>query len=368
LNDASTPRVIALLPSLDLGGGIESYARAVLGSLEASGAQVRRLVLATTPGRPSIRRKASFIREALVATREHSPGQAIVIAFHPSFTGLVGLMLRASDSQGTGFVVHHGWESWRSRPVRDRLTARSRIRLVAASTHTAGALAHVGNAQVLNPGIPRDRFDRLIRLARPTEQPWTILSVFRLPQFRGKGGPELIEACLRVRDEGREAKLVIAGRGPAPTDLRERAKEHAWIEVVESPTDAQLDQLFGRGDLLVLGTRSHASKGTGEGFGIVLVEAALAGLPLVAPAFGGARDAYLEGLSGLRPRDESPQELASVLRWFADNQDRAGRMGENARRWAKTRFDPDAYDHEVASVFLGRDHVPSMPIVLEELP
>jgi glycosyltransferase involved in cell wall biosynthesis len=304
----------------------------------------------------------------MTAMRGSSAGRTVVIAFHPSFTGLVALMLRVAVDRGMGFVVHHGWESWRAHPLRDRLSTRARISLVAASTHTAGALAHVGNAHVLNPGIPRDRFERLVRVPRQDGGPWTVLSVFRLPQFRGKGGRELIEACSRLHSEGREVNLLLAGRGPAPAVLRQLAHEHAWIDVVESPSDAQLDQLFGLGDVFVLATRSHAAKNTGEGFGIVLVEAALAGLPVVAPAFGGARDAYLEGLSGLKPRDESPEELTAVLRWFADNRGRVRRMGEDARRWVKTRFDPDGYDREVASVFLGGSDVTVLPIVLDELP
>jgi glycosyltransferase involved in cell wall biosynthesis len=304
----------------------------------------------------------------MAAMRGHSASGTIVVAFHPSFTGLVALMLRVAVGRGMGFVVHHGWESWRTHPLRDRLSTRARISLVAASTHTAGALAHVGNAQVLNPGIPRDRFERLVRVTRQDGGPWTVLSVFRLPQFRGKGGRELIEACSRLHSEGREVNLLFAGRGTAPTELRQLTNEHAWIEVIESPSDAQLDQLFGLGDVFALATRSHAGRNTGEGFGIVLVEAALAGLPVVAPAFGGARDAYLDGLSGLKPRDESAEELTAVLRWFADNRGRALRMGEDARRWVKIRFDPDGYDREVASIFLGRGDVAALPIVLDELP
>ena len=68
----------------------------------------------------------------------------------------------------------------------------------------------------------------------------------------------------------------------------------------------ELVDLYGGADIFVLASRQHRRPGpAGEGFGIVLAEAALAGLPVMAPANDGSRDAFVPGLTGMRPVDQS---------------------------------------------------------------
>jgi glycosyltransferase involved in cell wall biosynthesis len=92
----------------------------------------------------------------------------------------------------------------------------------------------------------------------------------------------------------------------------------------------------------------------GEGFGIVLTEAALAGLTVVAPANDGSRDAILPGITGLRPADQSMDALATTLRWIANHRTESELIGRNARVWANRAFDPNAYPPKVSSLLWGR--------------
>lgn len=348
--------VIALLPSMGLSGGIESYARAVIEALEQTGAAVQALHLAETSGRPTIRAKVTFAMRVLSSSRHaRRTGSVTLIAFHRGFSLLASLAARAAGSGARAYVICHGWDVWDTHPVKDFAASRSRLRFVAVSTYTAGSLARVGNVQVLRPGIPADRYERLTRLRRGgVVGPLRLLSVFRLREFDNKGGWCLVEACESLRRQGRDVHLTIAGRGPTPPRLATAARRRNWLRVVESPTDGDIGSLYLHADVFVLATRTRLARGkqSGEGFGIVLVEAALAGLPVVAPAFGGSAEAYLDGITGLRPRDESPSALAATLQWVFDHPSERARMGANGRAWGSVRFSPEAYRAAVRSLFL----------------
>ena len=67
-------------------------------------------------------------------------------------------------------------------------------------------------------------------------------------------------------------------------------------------------------DLFILATRTRRGRrACGEGFGLVLLEAQAAGTPVVGPAYGGSRDAYMESVTGVAPVGESAEALAVVL-------------------------------------------------------
>ena len=79
-----------------------------------------------------------------------------------------------------------------------------------------------------------------------------------------------------------------------------------------------------------------------EGFGIVFLEAAASGVPVVAGASGGVRDAVVHGETGLvveRPRD--PHAVSAALARLLADVDLRRRMGHDARRRAVESFDYD---------------------------
>jgi glycosyltransferase involved in cell wall biosynthesis len=75
----------------------------------------------------------------------------------------------------------------------------------------------------------------------------------------------------------------------------------------------------------------------------VLLEAQVAGIPVVGPAHGGSPDAYLDGVTGATPRDESVASLSRVLDELAGRPPQLREMGTRAAAWARARFDPDRY-------------------------
>ena len=75
----------------------------------------------------------------------------------------------------------------------------------------------------------------------------------------------------------------------------------------------------------------------------MLIEAQVAGTAVIGPAHGGSPDAYLDGVTGATPRDESVAALARVLDEMVREPARLGDMGERGASWARARFAPDRY-------------------------
>ena len=73
---------------------------------------------------------------------------------------------------------------------------------------------------------------------------------------------------------------------------------------------------------------------------------------MVGPAYGGSTDAYLDGVTGFTPRDESEEALRQVLSEILADPDRLTGMGERAAAWARRAFAPDRYATQVVDRLL----------------
>lgn len=358
MKSADRTFALALIPSQGLGGGIEVFVGSVLEALDAASIEVVPVVMLEGAGqRPTPKAKASFAASALQAARRlRQRRRKLILCFLPAFAPLGLACAAASRTRATDVKVFgYGREIFDLSRWEAILLRRSRLELVTISSFSAGALASsVKNASILIPAPPGDRY-RLM-LASPLKSvrngPLHVLSVFRLGDAHAKGARELVRAVEMLRWEGRDVELLLAGRGRLPSDVAGMASR-PWIRVVESPSTEELAKLYALSDVFVLATRFTAGpRPSGEGFGLVLAEAQLAGLPVIAPALGGASDAYLPGMTGVAPADESPHALAAVLREAESDRRELVRAGRRARTWAAEWFSPDRFRRDVLRVLL----------------
>jgi glycosyltransferase involved in cell wall biosynthesis len=123
------------------------------------------------------------------------------------------------------------------------------------------------------------------------------------------------------------------GRGPLEHRLRaELASLGLTKHVVLAGFRRDLPELLPGLDLL-----AHAAER--EGLGLALVEAASAGVPVVACAVGGVPDVVVHGETGvLVPRDDAAGLVRAIASLLADVGERQ-RRGAAARRHAERRFD-----------------------------
>ncbi|WP_230205320.1 glycosyltransferase family 4 protein [Parafrankia elaeagni] len=360
---AAKPRVVLLSPSRGLGGGIERYLGTVEEHLRAGGADVRRFDLRTSPASLTARIRGQYVLRTLASL--YRMGQAdSVVAGHASLALVAwagARLVRASRVP----VLFYGSDIWGGGQAQRRVVTRARLLYpVTISSFSAGALAVLGPARILPPSVPpRWRTMLLAEAAqrRPPAGMPTVLTVFRLGVWQSKGLSDLVEAVTAAQATTGPVRLVVAGQGPAPSALREFVAGHDNVELHESPDDAALARLYGAADVFALCTRTRAtSPASGEGYGIVLMEAQLAGCAVVGPAVGGSRDAYLDGVTGRTPVDESPAALAEVLRELLDDRARLTQIGEAGTTWARAATDPAGYTRLVMATLTGA--VPGTPV------
>jgi phosphatidyl-myo-inositol dimannoside synthase len=342
-------QVLLISPSVGLGGGIERYVQAVQSAFDDAGVASRRLDLAR-PGPGGHRALLAEATAALAGT----PTPARVIVAHRALLPMAAVLARVRAVSGIS-VLCHGSEVWgcRWRPRRrleSRLMRRSDVRVVAASSFTAGALFPGCRATILPPGLSRAWFRELTSAAdqagtesdRAPQPGLQVMTAFRLGEWRDKGLPVLTAAIAAL---GRtDIRLTVCGSGEPPADLLAHVSGYSWCTLRCGLTDADLAAQFARSSLVVLATRTRPGRRPcGEGLGLVLVEAQVAGTAVVGPAHGGSPDAYLDGVSGATPRDESVAALARVLDELAREPARLGDMGQRGAAWARARFAPDRY-------------------------
>jgi phosphatidylinositol alpha-1,6-mannosyltransferase len=75
-----------------------------------------------------------------------------------------------------------------------------------------------------------------------------------------------------------------------------------------------------------------------EGLGMVYLEAAACGKPVVAGTSGGAPETVQEGVTGHVVDPRSPAAVAGVLTGLLDDPARARAMGAAGRRWVEDRW------------------------------
>jgi phosphatidyl-myo-inositol dimannoside synthase len=342
-------QVLLLSPSRGLGGGIERYVQGVQSAFNDAGVVSRRLDL-TRPGPAGHQRLLAEARAALTGVT--APTR--VIAAHRALLPVASLLRRMRAVSGIT-VVCHGSDVWGRRwaprwQLESTLMRRGSVRVVGVSSFTAGALFPGCRVAILPPGLSRTWFSGLVSAAgqastsgdRRPQAGLEVMTAFRLGEWLDKGLPQLTAAIAAL---GRaDIRLTVCGTGEPPADLLVHLSRYPWCTLRSGLTDTDLAAQFARASLFVLATRTRPGRRPcGEGFGLVLLEAQVAGTPVVGPAHGGSPDAYLDGVTGMTPRDESVAALAQVIDELVRQPARLDEMGKRGGAWARARFAPDRY-------------------------
>ena len=157
------------------------------------------------------------------------------------------------------------------------------------------------------------------RLGMP-EDALVVASVSRL--VPRKGMDVLIEAVGRPRPDHPELLLAIAGAGRDARRLRRLGGgRRAPVRLLGRVTEDDKAALLGACDVFVMACRNRWGGLEQEGFGIVFLEAAAAGVPQVAGDSGGAAEAVVDGETGLVVgRARGASEVAAALGRLLDDE------------------------------------------------
>lgn len=336
-------------------GGIARFNRDFLGALAASGLLSRieilpRLgVVGPTADTGPIRQRPPHLDRlryglsAISAAARLRPG--IVLGAH-LYHGPLALGLARLGGARLVSVLH-GTEVWGRVARRHILPLLTSDLVICVSEDTRRRyLEQVGQrgadrVKVLHNTVD-DHFrpgDRAAARARfGLDDPPVVLTVARLDSRGGyKGHDRVIPLIARLQSEGRRVRYLIAGEGEDRPRLERLVRDTGTGDLVRflgHVPDAALPDLYRAADVFALPS-------SGEGFGIVYLEAMACGTPAIGLDLGGASEALADCGTAVRAED-FPNRLVALL--DADRPDPHRLSATVMRRHGRARFTRRAAD------------------------
>ncbi len=157
----------------------------------------------------------------------------------------------------------------------------------------------------------------------------------------GKGHDILIQAFDEVATRHSDVILLLAGRPGAMTrPVREMIENKGLkdrVHIFENLPHAQVCNLLLRSTVFAFASRWRKRE-LGEGFAIVILEAAAARLPVVATASCGVEEIVQNGRTGLVVPLEDAHALAEAILYMLDNPEEAMQMANNLHALVRHEF------------------------------
>lgn len=270
--------------------------------------------------------------------------------------GLLAEPLRSRAGVRRVVATTHGHEMWWSRTPGARALLRrigegaDTVTYLGSATRAplAAALGPAAALARLVPGVDTDVFrpgldGRPVRARHglDADGPVILCSARLVPR---KGQDVLIGALPLIRAQVPGAVLVLVGDGPSERRLRARAVRAGVSDQVVfagGRPHTALPSYYAAADVFAMPCRSRLRGLEVEGLGIVLLEAAAAGLPVVAGDSGGAPDTVRDGESGFVVDGRSVAAVAHRIVRLLRDPELARAMGEKGRDRVRSEWDWD---------------------------
>jgi len=162
--------------------------------------------------------------------------------------------------------------------------------------------------------------------------PLTMLAVGRLHPV--KDHDFLIRACRMLKDRGLPFVCLIAGDGPEWVSIAGLIREldlQDEVRLLGHLSRHQLDIRYAAADLVVLTSRS-------EGIPLVLMEAMVRGIPVLAPTITGIPELVQDGKNGFLYRPGSLEDFVARVELVHRSESALGVLGRAARQHVLQHF------------------------------
>jgi glycosyltransferase involved in cell wall biosynthesis len=242
-------------------------------------------------------------------------------------------------------LTFHGSEilNFAHSPLRRMLASRlirHATRVSTLSNYTQELLlAHFPEAAdkiLLTPGALRSDFAVVPPKPAQTKGKIVVLTVGRLHPRKGQlftlKALQMLAPDVRARLE----YWIVGGQSKSNYEatLRNAAAECPDLSVkfFGNMPDEELSDLYERADIFAMTSINHGH--SVEGFGLVYLEAAAHGLPVVAHEVGGVAEAVIDGQTGLLVPPHRPAQLAAAFEKLIHDAPLRHRLGTAGRAWA----------------------------------
>ncbi len=332
--------------------GWARYSASLIAALKRAGADVRVVTTTDSPrcdeievarllppvdpmGRSLLARLAAAYPAARAYLRDCDIIHALIEPFAPLGAWTAWRRRLFLTAHGSYARVDRAYPRW-SQPMY-RLALR-RATVIAVSRYTAAIAQEVlpgVRAEIIPNGVDVERFAGIKRTAG---HPPTVLFVGAVKAR--KGVHILLRAFALAQESIPDARLLIVGSLDAEPDhaaaQRALAIELGLADAVTFAgrvSDADLLSTYAAADVFALPSINIGWKF--EGFGLALLEASAAGLPVIGSRDCGAADAVQDGVTGLLVEQGDVQGLADALTRLLRDRELAHKMGAAGRTFAQ---------------------------------
>lgn len=249
-------------------------------------------------------------------------------------------VLRAARRLGIPVAtVMHGSDVMRRRSSGER----RRLSKVLRQSDSLVTVSAFLKSQLVARGIPASRIT-VLPIGIPTEtrevEPMDstdLVFVGRLSAV--KGAEDVLQALSLLNERGIAPSVRIVGDGHLRSQLEETASElTSPVEFTGALNPEQVHRAL-QSSAVFVGPSKTAPNGDQEGFGIVFLEAALAGLPVVAYRHGGVQEAVEDSVTGILVEEGDVTALSRSIGELLVNPDLRSRLGDAARTRVLVDFD-----------------------------
>ncbi|HDL01114.1 MAG TPA: glycosyltransferase family 1 protein [candidate division Zixibacteria bacterium] len=171
--------------------------------------------------------------------------------------------------------------------------------------------------------------------------------------IRNKGQIDLIDAYVRLRDEGLRVRIVFAGRidsAEYEEELNGLVNKNGLTDDVHFLGELNREELrdwYGVSSVMAFPTYHQ------EGLPRILMEAQAMKVPPVAYIIGGTPEALQDGKTGFLVRKGDIKTFTRRLRELITNEERRRKMGEEGREFVKKQFSLEALAERHEQLYLS---------------
>jgi len=264
--------------------------------------------------------------------------------------GFCGLLAKVRRPLAHRLIVYaHGEEILVARRSRQlMLMAKAVYRfadLVIANSRSTEELVRGlsprANVARIHPGVDVQAFVRKPEELAAFRQAWrwpaeasVISTVGRMEPRKNQAA--VLRAIHGLRRAGQPLAYICCGDGPERGALMELAREldaHSWARFPGAVSDDEKILTYGACDFHVMPSIRHGEMI--EGFGIVFIEAAAAGVPSICGNTGGQAEAVLHDKTGLVVDGNDPRQVETAIGRMALDLELRQRLGREATIWAR---------------------------------
>ena len=228
---------------------------------------------------------------------------------------------------------------------------KSAGRVIAVSQAVAESLRRNGvidtsKIAVVHNGIDTDRFDQAVE--RSGDVPMLVGTVGHLAPI--KGHDVFVRAAALISARHRDVHFVVIGEDKSPELAHRKSLESL---IAELGLSSIVSMQGWRDDMpaVLSSLMLFVSAARSEPFGLAIVEAMAAGLPIVAAASEGALEIIEDGVTGKLVPVGDHEALAQAINDLLDDPVERSRLGRNAQLAARQRYSLERMARDTEQVY-----------------